>query len=398
MKQQIRALTGALVLALVLAATFVSAAPQWAVTTTNSSVYLLDYGNPGTPTNATGPLLGSSLGGVAIWNDYVFVASSSGTAGSLHIGRIVTTGLIPTINWMPNTVTLSTPTGNVIKPASVAVDGTGGVYVINDPQSTTHGSFAYLPSNGATWASAGLNIFDVPTAYYADVATSGIGTQAIIAHQDESSTWAGQAWVAAVTSAGISSTKQPDANGYNPRGIAIGTDGQLSYMVNHLTDLTDTGAINEGSISVVDSSLTSTTVVSTGAFQPTDVSFFTRGGISYLGVVGTTNGRAQASRITLDALGLPSMGTMVSKTLDISNAFCTVSPDGSVFWITNPGTGSVTALDTLNWTSSVAFAVPGQPQYIAGYSPDLVPEPSSLAILLTGAIGVIGSIRRRRKQ
>lgn len=406
MKQQIRAFIGGLALALVLAATMVNASPQWAVTTTNSEVYLMNYDNPGTPTNATGTIpQGSSLGGVAVWGDYVFVAG----AGALYIGKIDTTGLIPKIDWL-NNVPLSTSAGDVAKPTAVAVDGTGGVYVINDPQSTTHSSFAYLPSSGETWASAGLNVFTIvdshgdPSAYFSDVATSGNGTQAIIAHTDSRDGdlhYADQSWVTAITSAGVSGTNLPDQYGYKPRGIAMGTNG-LSYVVNHLTD-TGYGPVEQGSISVISSSSLASVVtaaIGTGTFQPTDVSFFTTAGVNYLGIVGTTAGEnqpGQAWLVTLDANGLPLMDTVVSKPLGNSNAFCSVSPDGSVFWVTNPGTGVVTALNTQNWTEGVTWSVPGQPQYIAAFTPS-VPEPSSLAVLLTGSIGLIGTLRRRRRR
>jgi hypothetical protein len=404
MKQQIRAFIGGLALALVLAGTLVNASPQWAVTTTNSDVYLLDYSHPGTPTNATGTIpQGSGLGGVAVWGNYAFVA---GSAGKLYIGKIDTTGLIPKINWL-NNVTLSTSTGDLMKPTAVAVDGTGGVYVINDPSGPTHSSFAYLPSSGKTWASSGLNVFTIvdshgnPTALCADVATSESGTQAIIAHRDTrdgDTHFPDQSWVSAITGGSVS-TNLPEDKGYEPRGIAMGTNG-LSYMVNHSTDMGH-GPAEQGSISVISSSSLASVVtaaIGTGTFRPTDVSFFTRGSASYLGIVGTTDGRAEAMRITLGADGSPSMGTAVSKTLDISNAFCSVSLDGSVFWITNPGTGVVTALDTLNWTAAgVTWSVPGQPQYIAAFTPS-VPEPSSLAVLLTGSIGLIGTLRRRRRR
>lgn len=416
MKKHIRAITGALALVLVLAGTAVNALPQLAVAASYTGVYLLDYPDgPGSIASTADPVLtGSNLGGVAIWRDYVFVADGSGGTGRLHIGQIDTTGLTPKINWT-STVNIGTVAGGVNNPSAVAVDESGGVYIISGSRSggadATHSYAAYLPSAGKTWAAAGLNTLDMPTAFFADIDTIG-SSGAIIAHQDARDAtkhWAGESWVSAISGANVNATNPTGDHGYEPRGIAAGNNG-LSYVVNHSTDKGN-GAEAWGSISVISNATAQSAVnpaIETGNFRPTDVSYFSVNGINYLGIVGTTvGGTDQAWRVQLDANGLPlvavngsgelSGGSVLTKTLGNStDVFCTASPDGHLFWITNPGTGVVTAINTTTWMG-MEVNTTGAPRYIAAYTA-AVPEPASLVVLLTGSAGVFGVIRRRRRR
>lgn len=404
MRHQIRAIVGGLALALLLAGTLVNASPlpQYAITASTGDIYVMDYSKPGTATNATGSLpYGISFGGVAVYDDYVFAAGSINGAGKLFTGQIDSKGVI---TWGANPIALNSAVGNMSKPGAVAVDSTGGVYVISNSQSTTRGLLAYLPSSGGTWSSAGLNIVNSPTAYFMDIAATGTGSQAITAQRDSQDPvhhWAGQSWVSAIAGGNVSKTVLPDQSGYFPQGIAAGTGG-LSYMVNYSTDLLGgNGSEEKGSISVIDSANLSSAGNAkdylTGAFRPTDVAFFTNGGVSYLGLVGINAGIIEAKRIELDVNGLPVMQSVVTKQLGTSTtAYCAVSKDG-LFWVsTNSSSGgTVTAIDTANWTAEAkSWSVVGQPGYIATYT---VPEPGSLLVLLTGTIGLIGRLKRRRR-
>lgn len=404
MRQRMCVLMGILVVAFALAVTPASAGAQWAVATSYTGVYLLNLDSGGLSNAMDTGLTGGSLGGVAIWNNYVFVADGTSGNGRLHIGQIDSTGLTPTINWLPDSVSL----GALNNPSAVAVDATGGVYVISKDRISGaagyHSYVGYLPSQGNTWASAGLNLFDMPTGFLSDIATTGIGSQALVSHRDARDPedhWAGQTWISSVNSGGIANTNLPEDEGYYPGGIAAGTNG-ISYIANHPLD--------RGSISVIDSSSLQsivTAAIDTGSFRPTDISFFSIGPTNYLGVVGTSQGANQAWRITLDANGVPlvavdgdgslSGGGVLAQMLDTSNeAFCTLSPDGKVFWVTSGN--EVTALDTNTWTS-VSVSVTGGPRYIAAFTPSdsPVPEPSSLLALLTGSVGLIGVLKRRRR-
>lgn len=413
MKQKLGAIIVAVAVALTMAVVPANAGKQWAIATGYTSIYMLNLESGGL-TNEFDVLNGGKIQGVAIWNDYVFVADGSSGSGTLHIGQIDTTGLTPKINWRANTVSL----GALVDPGAVAVDATGGVYVISKSRITdgsgTHSYVGYLPYSSGTWSQAGFNLFDRPTGFLADIAATGSGSQALIAHRDVTDSsihWADQSWVSGVNSGGLTGEPYlPEDKGYDPRGITVG--GGLAYMVNHLTEIEESGAQERGSISVLSTTTLQKVVdlaIGTGTFMPTDVSYFSAGGINYLGIVGTTaNGPAQAWRITLDANGIPQVtvnesggltgGGVLTHTLTNSDAFCTVSPDGTTFWVTSPATGTITALDTSTW-QGVDLTVEGGPRYIAAYTPaeEPVPEPSSMLAVLTGLVGLAGALKRRRQ-
>jgi hypothetical protein len=388
-----------LILILALGATLAAAAPQWAVTSSLNKVFLVKY-EGGVATSYQAAQFGaSSLTGTGSYQSLVFVADTVTTGPTpvavLHVGYIADPLTSQTIQWLGDPIQLAQG-GDVLKqPGAVSVDANGGVYVLGgrwqDGFGNMHSNYAYITSSNG-WSSANVSIVNVSSSSLADIATSG--SQAMIANRNLSSGWADQTWATAVsgTTANPSTLPNDALSGYFPRGIAMGDNG-FSYIANYSTEVAPNMGPSDpgvGSISVVGSNLPA---IQLGSFRPTDIAFLSVGGIDYLGVVGVTNeGINQAMRLTLGADGQPILGSALTTVLGGStDHFCSASANGIVLWATNPQANTVTAIDTQSWTaSSVGVAGP------AGYISAFVPEPSSIIVLLTGGIGLLG-LRRWRK-
>jgi hypothetical protein len=277
------------------------------------------------------------------------------------------------------------------------VDANGGVYVLGD-SSQPSSNFAYIPYLSGGWSQLAVAITGMSGGLLRDVDASG-DTGAMVALQQNAT---GAHSLVAWALPGSDSTPVDTADrGSQPKGIAKGTNG-MSYVANFATDGVE-GVWPPGSISIINNSSLGIPIVvpavPTLDFQPNDISFFTRDGVNYLGLVGrTTAGTNQAWRVTLNDGGMPMMDSSIrrmtlSTTMYSNDQYCAVSADGTLFWVTDPQFNTVTVIDTDNNWQGHQVSVFGQPEYIATY----VPEPSSLIALLTGAVGLIG-LRRRRRQ
>lgn len=411
MQHPLRSLALILTLTLALGASLAAAAaPQWAVTTSLSKVFVVKYDGGSVTSYEAAQFSQSNLAGVSSYHGYVFVAdnSTSGTTSAtlLHVGRIVDPLTNPTIQWLgtsaehPMGTPISLEQGSEVlqQPGAVAVDENGGVYVLGgryrDSLNQIHSNYAYITSATGTWTDASVKVVNLWNTSFADIATNG--SQAIIANRVIGSGFADQTWTTAVTNGAPTGPAYLNDNGYFPRGIAVGTNG-YSYIANYSTEVTSPeGPANVGSISVVNNNplASKAAAIALADFRPTDIAFLTVNGIDYLGLVGIGSGGSEARRYTLDANGMPVLEGFAQKELDDSaDHFGAASGDGTLFWVTNPQANTVTVLDTLNWTVH-SVGVAGT----AGYITTLVPEPSSIIALLTGAVGLLGLRRRRNRR
>ncbi len=355
--------TVALALALLLgSALVVVAAPHYAVAASLGKVYLITYDN-GTVSSSTLSELGSSnLAGIAAWSGHdnqIFVADNASQGDSvprtLRVGKIVNIGVSganPSIQWLDNPIPLtqSSPVEQIKSPTSVEVDTDGKVYVVGgrwrDTSNKMHSGYACVTSSNA-WADAASSNVTIVSRSQATLSDLTIddSNQPFFALQDltadlEQSCAAGAGFSPLVAI----------SDGYSPQAITTGNN--RTYIANDMS-VSDP---NSGSISCLDHNLGQLgTSVQLGSFLPSDIEFFTVDGNSYLGLVGTAGQQSQAWRVLLDpSTGLPQMDSVKSCNLDGSAAhFCTVSSDNTVFWATNPQSGTVAAINTSAWTAKV---------------------------------------------
>lgn len=376
---------------------------HWAVTTSIDKVFVVKYENGTVASYQAASISGSFFTGVSSYNGYVFVAdkiSVNGTSTAvLRVGHVVDLFTDPAIEWVGEPIVLAQGNEVLRDPKTVTVDSNGGIYVIGgryqDNYNKLHSNYAYITSSN-NWAGANVSVVNLQTTSLADIDT--LGTQAMIAHRDLYSGVIDQTWVTRVDGSTVMSTQNLDDQGYLPSAIAAGTNG-YTYIANGATeDDPEIGLENIGSISIMDNDLMFRVgpAFQLDTFRPTDISFFTLNGVNYLGLVGDDEGFSQAIRLTLGEDGLPLPLSGLYHRLDAStDHFCTVSADGSLMWATNPQTNTVTALDTLTWTSHTE-ALPGAAGYIAMLTSREVPEPASALALFTGIIGLAGYARMRR--
>lgn len=397
MKIIARVVSCAAVLGLALG-TGLHASTQWAVTADQNSVYVVKY-DGGTPTTASAPaglLPGANFTGIAVWHDYVLLTDSSTTQAQLRIGRLHAMASTPRVEWLDSISLQLTGTSTYLtNPAAIAVNSDGGVYVLGN--SSQLSNYAYIPYVYG-WSPGSMAINDVSNGYLRDVDAGGIDTGATIALKGYTND---HSMVTSAVGGAVASPVETGDRGNQPRAIAEGTNG-LSYIANWVTADSDGFVDVPGSISVISSGLGSAvaSAVLTPDFQPNDISFFTRDGVNYLGIVGiTTSGVNQAWRVTLDPSGIPMMDSGVQKlTLSSGSQHSNsqrvdVSPDGSTLWVTDPGWKGITAIDTgSDWTGHQLVMTSGAPVYVGTY----VPEPGSLVAILTGLVGLAG-LRRRRE-
>jgi len=410
MRLRPRSLAFILILALALGATLASADPQWAVTASPDSVFLMN--NQGFVSSPLAPFSGLTLAGIATWGNYVFVAgsASAGDTGNLRVGKIGNSLTGPTIDWIGDPIPL-TNAGKLLKgPGAVAVDASGGVYVLGsrwqDGSGVWHSNYAYVTSSSGTWTDVSIVDLSNTSKALADIATIAtadpLDYQAVIAHQDAAIAFPSfQTWATGVNGSNpAGAASRLNDTGYIPQGIATGTNG-FSYIANHSTEVAaPAGPVDVGSISVIDSKSLAPigSAFGLGDFRPTDIAFMALGGTNYLWLVGVTNGVSQALQLTLGVDGRPIMGAEPWASLDSSaNHYCAASLDGTLLWATNPGASTVTAFNTVTRERyNVVLPIGARAGYIASAS-YVVPEPSSLLSLLVGGIGILGLRGRRRR-
>jgi len=405
-------LKGMLVFVLaMLVCSMASAAGKWAVTASLQGVYLINSSQGNTTSTLVSDFTGASLSGVAVVGSYVFVADTAGSSDSnprlLHVGQLQNLDTSPSIKWFQYSYDNTSSNGiklqngsNVLRsPGAVVSDSNGGIYILGarwyDSGNNSHCNYAYIAPNSDWSALPTVQIADIPTASFADIATTDSG--ALIARKDYSgSGWADQSWVSAVSAGTVGSNSLPDDGGYYPRAIAVGSNG-LAYMANASTEVTSgAGPVDIGSISVLSSSSlakASDAAIQLGDFRPTDIAFFTVGGVSYLGLVGTSASEgAEALRFALDNNGIPDISSKTKVNLGTSTShYCTVSSDGLTFWVSSSQANTVSMIETSSWTlHSIQMTAP------TGYIASYVPEPSSLMALLTAVCGLALAKRKRR--
>lgn len=347
-----------LALALVLGSTMALASPKYAVTASLNKVFLLKYEGQTVTSSLLATVQGASLAGIATKDGKLYVADATPAGDAqcnLRVGKIINALTNPSIEWICEPIPLISGSDVLAKPSEVAVDASGGVYVLGGAFDEVPAAYAYVSTTN-DWGNSAVAIAKTPSSSLADITIAEPSDKAIIALRDDSSNWADQSCVRSGQGGSAGDVRLLDDSGYYPRGIAAGTGG-VTYMVNYSTEVVaDDGPSNVGSISVVDSETLGkkAKAVVLDGFRPTDVAFFTVGTTNYLGVVGSQiTGKSQAWRIALDANGIPSMSDVRKTDLDSStNHYCTTSDDGTLFWATNPQSNSVTLLATDTWAST----------------------------------------------
>ncbi|MDH7602015.1 MAG: PEP-CTERM sorting domain-containing protein [Armatimonadota bacterium] len=381
--------------------------PRYALATTPSELFLFrDSGKWGTKSwvQLFSITPGSSaLAGVASDGRYVYVVDQ--TARTVIVGTVgnVLEGPV----WQQvAVVTLRSADGKEVpSPRQIAADGLGGFYVTGGA-SGGKAYFAHVRPNNGNWSEPVVSIGELASATIVDVAVTKSGQSAIIAHiKDTPSTRS--SWTCRATAGAVSDAYSLLPNSYNARAVAMlgraGSDG-YAYVANYNSDSTFT----MGSIRVVDAATgipkgTGATLLAPSMI-PDDIAAFTVGENSYLAIIGRASGTGAAWRIALDQTGewLPLMDSVISAQIPLATGHqCAASDDGELLWYTSED-GTLRALRTTTWTTVPPSEFDGTVGesakliYVAGFSPLVIPEPSSGASLAALVCGSIAVLRRKR--
>ncbi len=395
-----------LVVSVILCTAASASTAQWAVTASYDTIYLVKHEGNSVTSYQAAKLTGSFMTGIGSYGGYIFVADTitdnGKTLGALRVGKISDPVVNPTIEWVGEPIKLF-ESGEILKqPRAITVDSSGGVYIIGgryqDAYGQQHSNYAYVKSTNQ-WASAQVSVVNMPTTALADIAP--IGSGAVVAHRDLMDGIVDQTWVSKLNGASVAYGQHLDDGGYLPSGVVAGNNG-LIYVSNRSTEVEQgDGPVNSGSISVINASTLASVspAFDLDDFRPTDIAFFTIGGVNYLGLVGTDEGLGQALRVKLGEDGLPLLDEILYKGLDVStDHYCTMSGDGRILWATNPQSNTVSAFDVGTWTAQ-ATEIGGAGAYISAltFAPIAgVPEPSAVLALFTGIVGLFGVGRMRR--
>ena len=385
--------------------------PHYALATAGSELYIFrDQGK--WDTKSWSRLLSvtdhpSALAGVATDGRYVYVADN--VAGTLTVGTIG--DLLGTPTWTevapPIVLKNSDDTLRVDNPTQIAVDRSGGVYVVGGPLGTSLDSnFAYVKPTAGDWTTPIVSIGQILNSTLADVAVSNSGANALIAfRRDDPST--ATSYTCKATEDAVSAIRSLLPKSFNARAVAVdpslGTDG-YAYVVNNNSDSPPT----KGSVRVVDAATGeprgSSAIELVPNMRPDDVATFTIGEDHYLGITGLNAGAGEAWKVLLDKnsdwVPILTEGSVDSAPIPTAGHHCAASSDGEVFWYTSAN-GTMGALDAGTWMKLAPTVFDGtiggmiKLENVTTYAPVPIPEPSSL-LSLAGLLGAgLGLLRRR---
>lgn len=350
---------------------------------------------------------GSSISGLAVRGNWVFAADKS--ANRLIVGRL---GNILATPILTDIRTIDLETYGVTKPTSVAVDGSGGVYVVSSEKVAGISKYAYITAEGGNWGGA-LNVSTTDIAALLDD-VAGLGNSGALIACDKTA-GDGVPRVAHYVRAtgGTAGELSSVPTNYLPSqpSAAAALTGVRQSPLGFIASRVDEGSpLNDvtGTLEVfeTDSGAAVFSARLDQGLNPEDISIFSLNGTNYLSIIGRARKQdnlCQAWRIELSDNGAPLMETLASFTFTgdtMGGQKCAVSGDGRVFWSTHNGMTSlgttVYAMGTENWTGPLWDLSATQSLGISNIAAfDYVPEPSSAAAL-SGLIGMLVLGRRRR--
>lgn len=330
--------------------------------------------------------------GVAVYKDAygintAYVGDSNGMVHVIKINNILGSNTFQFVR----SIDLKANSSNAVStPGSVTVDSNGNAYVIDQH----NGNYAYIENGGS---------------YNATIRATGMASLADIAALSNGAMFAGfgadpnpdYGNIATYAYSSNGTSAQRLIGSYDTTAVAVG-DSSHAYVTGKMTEVE-----NESALVVVDTGMASAigTYIPLAGITPRDIATFQIGSDWYLGMIGNKAiGSAKTAwRIALNGEGLPDIGTIQELSLsgsreDATSYFCSTSPDGSLFWYTNPQTGSIKYINTSTWQKAGSINDVYGVTQLVGFSPIAtpVPEPSSLVALAGFAAGAFGIFKRRK--
>ncbi len=384
----------------------------FAVGASLSSIYVVRGGSTWADDTYVKPVYGggTSISGLAVRGNWVFAADKG--SNRLIIGRL---GNILATPILTDIRTINLEEYGVTKPTSVALDESGGVFVISSEKVGGVSKYAYVTSNGGGWTGT-VSVATASIAAQMDDA-AGLGAFGALIACDKTA-GDGVPRVAHYVKALGDSAGEPTAVPSNylpsqPSAVAV-LGGVRSSPLGFIASRVDEASpINDvaGTIDVFETQ-SGAAVFSSRLDQglnPEDIAVFSLNGTNYLSIIGRARKQdnvCQAWRIELSDNGSPLMETLTSYTFSgdtMGGQKCAVSGDGRVFWSTHNGLtpvgATVFAMDTDRWAGPLWDLSATQNLGISTIaSLEYVPEPSGLTSL-AAIIGAFGfGIRRRGRR
>lgn len=381
----------------------------FAVGASPSSIYLVRGGATWIDDTYVKPVYGggSSISGLAVWGNRVFAADKA--ANRLIIGRL---GNILSAPVLTDIRIINLEEHGLTKPASIALDESGGLYVISSEKVGGLSKYAYVTADGGNWNGA-INVVTTSIAALLDDVT-GLGhSEALIACDKTAGDGVPRVTHSVRATGATASEPSPVPTNYLPSqpSAAAVLSGVRQSPLGFIVSRVDEGSPLDdvtGTLEVFETQ-SGTAVFSSRLPQglnPEDISVFSLNGTNYLSIIGRArkeNNVCQAWRIELSENGAPLMETLSSFTFTgdtMGGQKCAVSGDGKVFWSTHNGLtpvgATVFAMATQSWTGPMWDLSATQNLGISNIAVlDYVPEPSGLAAL-GGMLGALALGRRRR--